>query len=679
MAEGRLSKDELVFGLDIGTRNVVGTVGRREDGRFHVIGQWMTSHDTRAMIDGQIHDIGKVGQTVLQVKERLQEMTGETLSPVCIAAAGRVLRTVTTSIQLDLEQETVLDADSVYSLDMLAMEKAKQQLAEENDSSLEFYCVGYSVVNYYMNGHVIGNLEGHRARDVGEEMIATFLPKEVVDGLYAAVEAAGLEVASLTLEPIAAIDVAIPEKFRMLNLALIDVGAGTSDVSITRDGSIIAYGMLPMAGDELTEVIAKQYLLDFDEAERVKKALSETGDEDGSIAYHDILGIRHQTTRREVLSLLEPTLEQITEGIGEKILELNGGKPVSAIFVVGGGGKVPGFTDRLAGKLGLQEERVALRGQEVLGDVIFEQEDVVKDSLLVTPIGICLNYYDRRNRFLFVRFNDRRMKVYHRNHLTILDVALEAGFPKEELFGKRGRALNYYVNDSARLLRGETGEPAVITRNGRETNINERVEANDVICITPSGQGGDATLTVGDLPEMEERLKLTINGRSMSCPPIAEKDGIRVLDSHEIQEGDRIRFRNYYLVEELLEYLDGGSLREQRVLLDGREARREDRVYDGCSVELVGSGANVPLQEQTDSADALKEQTETEIAVLVNGQTVTLRGKPTYVFVDVFDYIDFDLTKVQGKGIVTKRNGQKTTGYMQTLQSGDQLEIYWEE
>ena len=79
------------------------------------------------------------------------------------------------------------------------------------------------------------------------------------------VEIAGLEVANLTLEPIAAINVAIPEKFRMLNIGLIDVGAGTSDICITKDGKyLVAYGMIPMAGDELTEIISKQYLVDFD-------------------------------------------------------------------------------------------------------------------------------------------------------------------------------------------------------------------------------------------------------------------------------------------------------------------------------------------------------------------------------------------------------------------------------
>lgn len=83
---------------------------------------------------------------------------------------------------------------------------------------------------------------------ISEDIIVTFLPEDVVDGLYSAVAQAGLDVANMTLEPIAAIDVAIPETFRMLNIALVDVGAGTSDISVTKDGSIIAYGMIPLAG-----------------------------------------------------------------------------------------------------------------------------------------------------------------------------------------------------------------------------------------------------------------------------------------------------------------------------------------------------------------------------------------------------------------------------------------------
>ena len=135
--------------------------------------------------------------------------------------------------------------------------------------------MGYSVVKYYLNEEMFTNLEGHKATKIGCDIIVTFLPEDVVDGLYSAVGQADLVVGNMTLEPIAAINVAIPENFRMLNLALVDVGAGTSDICITKDGSIIAYGMIPHAGDELTDLIVQQYLVDFKTAESIKRQSTE--------------------------------------------------------------------------------------------------------------------------------------------------------------------------------------------------------------------------------------------------------------------------------------------------------------------------------------------------------------------------------------------------------------------
>ncbi len=87
--------EKLVFGLDIGTRNVVGTVGYKDaDDVFHVVDQFSKSHSSRAMLDGQIHDITKIGEEIIEVKQQLEEqLGGKKLKEVCIAAAGRVLKT----------------------------------------------------------------------------------------------------------------------------------------------------------------------------------------------------------------------------------------------------------------------------------------------------------------------------------------------------------------------------------------------------------------------------------------------------------------------------------------------------------------------------------------------------------------------------------------------------------
>ena len=111
---------QLVFGLDIGTRSIVGTVGyRQDDGKFVVVAQCGKEHETRAMIDGQIHDIGKVGNTIREVKERLEFKLTRRLEKVCIAAAGRVLKTVQTHYEVDFGTDKIVTEEDIYALNSL--------------------------------------------------------------------------------------------------------------------------------------------------------------------------------------------------------------------------------------------------------------------------------------------------------------------------------------------------------------------------------------------------------------------------------------------------------------------------------------------------------------------------------------------------------------------------------
>ena len=66
----------------------------------------------------------------------------------------------------------------------LELKKAQSLLKEKNDTRYKFYCVGYSVVKYYLNEEVYSNIEGHKAEVISEDIIVTFLPEDVVDGLY---------------------------------------------------------------------------------------------------------------------------------------------------------------------------------------------------------------------------------------------------------------------------------------------------------------------------------------------------------------------------------------------------------------------------------------------------------------------------------------------------------------
>lgn len=751
---------QLVFGLDIGTRSIVGTVGYRRGEKFCVVAQSAKEHETRAMLDGQIHDIGKVGETIYKVKQQLEGEVGRQLSEVCIAAAGRVLRTVTTYVEQEFESDREVTQEDIYSLATMGVEKAYEEFTQENDTGMKFYCVGYTAMRYYMNGYQIGNLEGHKAKSIAIDLIATFLPDDVVDGLYKSVEAAGLHVANLTLEPIAAIQVAIPERYRMLNMALVDVGAGTSDISITKDGTITAYGMIPIAGDSLTDILVQHCLVDFATAEQIKRQAGEKE----SIEFLDIMGLPQTISAAEVLSLLEDSVQNMTKMVAECIRELNGDKPVSAVFVVGGGGQIPGYTESLAGELGIVKERVAIRGEEVMGSIEFDMDNPRKDSLMVTPIGICLSYYEQSNNFIFVQFNDNRVKLYDNGRLSVADAALQAQFPNDSLFPQRGEALTFTVNGKPRIARGQQGEAAVITVNGEQTDIYSRIRNGDRIRVEPSTAGEPARLELARLPELNETMQVVVNGIKLSLPKSARVNGVPEDGGYLIRSGDDIQVNNNYTVAEIAEFMDVPLPYGMDIYVNDTPARPDTRVYENFTVnwdineameqayaieearqngretdtarsgaeQAEGSGAGTVTSagnmaagpgadDLTHSAEwkAAQEAAAAEwkaaqaatgeafsaedastapasqdameylkgslmpdgtrtLNVTVNGGAVSLTGKKSYVFVDVFDFIDFDLQASGGRIIVTTLNG-RSAEYMATLKNGDVIEIYWQE
>ncbi len=715
--------NKLVFGLDIGTRSIVGTVGYRVGtDRFVVIAQESIEHTTRAVIDGQIHDIPTVADTIYKVKERLEKRVREPLSDVSIAAAGRVLKTKRVKARYQFNSETKVTEDHIRSLDMMGVEQAYDEIRkEQTDSGKKFFCVGYSIVKYYLNGYPMEMIEMHMANYIEVELIATFLPEEVVDGLYSAVELAGLHVASLTLEPIAAINMAIPEKFRLLNIALVDVGAGTSDISIVKDGSIIAFGMIPLAGDEVTEAIAKKYLTDFETAEYIKRACERKK----SVSFKDIFGSKIQVTKEDIAQISEDAVKNITKNIADRILELNGGQCVSAVFVVGGGGKHEGFTESLAHFLGLPNERVAIRGAEVLSQVQFEQEGIRKDSTLVTPLGICMTYYEQKNNFIHVMVNEQRVKLYDNGKVSVLDACVSYGFSKDNLFPIRGDSIHYTVNGEAREKKGRVGEVAEIKKNGALVSLNDKVEENDTIQIRPSTKGSAGKLLIKEIPECNAEITVTLFGRKLLCPKLVEANGEVVSSFYEVKNGDEICTYDYYSVKGLLEF--AGMDVDTLVLLNGREAGSSAKIVDGDVItkrpvikpeepektkeetmqeqmdddpllaplkplpdwmsdvpfdtaKLGADGEVIPgakqLQQEKTISTPVEEVTG-PVFVTINGDVVEMPHKKNPIFVDVFDVYPFDMTKAGGTRLVTRINDEDKD-FTEPVHDGDRIELFWE-
>ena len=89
----------------------------------------------------------------------------------------------------------------------------------------------------------------------------------------------------------------------------------------------------------------------------------------------------------------------------------------------------------------------------------------------------------------------------------------------------------------------------------------------------------------------------------------------------------------------------------------------------GRAILAKFDGEKITLEEKP-------EEKQGEIVVIANQKPIVLKGKDSYQFVDIFDYIDFDTRTMKGKGIVTLVNGENAQ-YTQELKNGDKVEIFW--
>lgn len=684
--------DELIFALDIGTRTVIGIVGVQEKNKFKVLAAESLEHRNRAMLDGQIHDISEVSEIAKEVKEKLEKKLGTALKRVAIAAAGRVLKTSEAKVEWDFDQLREIDRELVNSIELEGIQQAQAKLDSEllKEDRAQFYCVGYSVTNYYLNGYVISSLLGHRGKKLGIEVLATFLPHLVVDSLYTVMNKIGLEVASLTLEPIAAINATIPRDLRLLNLALVDVGAGTSDIAITKNGSVIAYAMAPIAGDEITESIISHLLVDFNTAEKVKISLSQPGE---TITCTDILGRKNTVKKSEVIEALKTSVEQLAETIAQKILEYNQ-KPPNAVFLIGGGSQVPGLTHALAGFLKLPEDRVAVRDRNVVQNVIFKSKKLLGPEA-VTPLGIAYTAQLQKGQdFLEVTFNERLIRLFNSKKLTVADALILIGFNPEKLIGRSGKSLNFQLNGVKKTVRGEFGKPAEIFINGNAASLDTILNNGDSIRLEEAENGKDAQTLAAGLITENGKLKVQFNGNVIEMESKLYINGKKAEKTDPVLEGDIVEIHNTVDLKELLE-LSEIKADQFDITVNGRSAELDCGLKNMDIVECrkkappvsevkadINKIAQMPevnsvAEPEAPKVSAIPEVRTTKFQVNVNGKTVTVHGdKSSYIFVDIFSFIDFDLSKAQGS-VKLKLNG-KQAGFTDLLSNGDNIEIYWE-
>ncbi|MBB6452141.1 cell division protein FtsA [Salirhabdus euzebyi] len=708
---------ERIISFDIGTRSVVGIILEKVSTHFEVIDFISVEHNERSMLDGQIHDILSVSKVIRKVKEFLEEKHGP-IKKVCVAAAGRALKTQQTKVTKNIFQQPLMNEEDILHLELSAVQQAQYELAQKEmeENSTNYYCVGYSVLHYKLDGDDIGSLIDQQGHEAEVKIIATFLPKVVVESLISALHRADLEMDALTLEPIAAINVLIPPSMRRLNVALVDIGAGTSDIAITNYGTVIAYGMVPVAGDEITEAISNHYLLDFPLAEEVKREV--TTNKKSKVT--DILGFESEITYDELVSNIMDSIDQLANSICDEILLLNQKSP-QAVMVVGGGSLTPELTKRIANRLQLPENRVAVRGTDAIQQ-LKKTYIIPEGPAFVTPLGIAIAAKQNPIHYISIQVNERTVRLFDLKQLTVGDCLLAAGININKLYGKPGMAYMVTFNGKNITIPGTLGQPPILTLNGNPVSLKDLIKHGDKMKVIPGENGQSPSIMLGELVEDVFSFPVYVNGEKHIVQPSILVNNQPANKNTYIQDKDDIRLNAIQTIEGFLHSINKSSLLENRipfhVKINGEKKKLD---VDICTIYINGvkstpkssikQNDKITIVEQSQfPLNQLLEMLEVDRSIVLpvtfESRTIYLKKEKVafyrediplsedsivkhedslkmtkndsqpFIFQDIFRYIDFDISSITGKQFKLYVNGEEAS-FTTELAPHDKISIRW--
>jgi cell division ATPase FtsA len=417
----------------------------------------------------------------------------------------------------------------------------------------------------------------------------------------------------------------VPADVRLLNIAIVDIGAGTSDIGISKGGSIVAYDMVMIAGDEVTEAIMKEYIVDFNTGEAVKLKLSKENEE---IKFTDILGISRTYKKASVLSSIDHILESLCESIAESILRINGGPP-TALFLVGGGCQVPGLCAKVAEKLKIPADRVNIGGKHPYRNIKLHSKNLLTPEY-VTPLGIgATSRLTQINDLFSVTVNGEKITLPGTENIKVLDALLLAGVKASTLIGRAAAPVIYFLNDEKKTARSLPPVPGEIYVNNEPALLDSPVRQGDDIRLVFARHGIPPQLTISEILS-------SFGGSGLS----AAVNGKPVKPGYTVKSNDRISI----------------------ALISGNEFEAK---------------TEAPAAASPGGEDNAKPKSIVRVSINENWVDIAIEKDEQPIFVDMLNYISVETHKAKGE-LILLLNGSPAA-YTDPVFDGDKVTIKWSE
>ena len=389
-----MSKEQknLIVGLDIGTSKVVAVVAElHPDGRLEVIG--MGSHESKGLKKGVVVNIEATVNAIQRALEEAELMADCKIQRVYTGIAGSHIRSFNSTGMVPIRDREVtpMDVDRVIETARAMPIPTDQQ-----------------VLHILTQEFIIDGQDGVR-EPLGMSGVRLEVKVHIVTGAVSAaqnivkcVRRCGLEVNDLILQPLASSLATLTEDEKELGVCLVDVGGGTTDVAIFREGAIRHTAVIPIAGDQITNDIAMALRTPTQEAEELKLrhgcALRQLADAGETIEVPGV-GDRppRQLSRQTLAEVIEPRVEELYSLVQQVLRESGYEELLSSGIVLTGGSSV-------------------MQGMVELGEEIFHMpvrlgvprysgglSDVIRSPRYSTAVGLLLDGKMRSERGMLAR------------------------------------------------------------------------------------------------------------------------------------------------------------------------------------------------------------------------------------------------------------------------------------
>jgi cell division protein FtsA len=382
-----MEQEQLAVGLDIGTTKIVAMLGtKNEYGKLEIVG--VGKSKSQGVHRGVVNNITQTIQSIQAAAQEAEAISGKKITSVVVGIAGQHIRSLHHSDYITrTNADEVIDAadierlkNQVFKLVMLPGEEIIHVLPQE-------YKVDGQAEIKEPIGMYGGRLEANFHVVVGQV--------SSIRNIARCVKSAGLDFGGITLEPLASADAVLSQEEKEAGVALIDIGGGTTDLAIFKDGIIRHTAVIPFGGNVITEDIKEGCSIIEKQAELLKiKFGSAWPGENKDNEIVSIPGLRgrdpKEITLKNLSKIIHARVSEIIEQVYAEIKnyghEEQKKKLIAGIVLTGGGSQLKHLKQLVEYITGM-DTRIGYPNEHLAGDT----DKATASPLFATAVGLVMN------------------------------------------------------------------------------------------------------------------------------------------------------------------------------------------------------------------------------------------------------------------------------------------------